>query len=75
MAKYNPENERIKRQYLIWKKEANGKGNQTIDNIRTAIYEFEQFTHFASFKALNKEQIIVFKKSFAQKKNKRTKLL
>src|ERR1700733_1351175 len=73
MAKFNPENERIKRQYLGWEKEANGKGDQTLNNIRAALYLFEEFTQFSSFKQLTKETIIAFKKDLMQKKNQRTK--
>lgn len=72
MAKFNPENERIKRQYFEWEKEANGKSLSTIDHIRNDIYLFEEFTKFKSLKQLNKDDIIAFKKHMSKQKNKRT---
>ena len=72
MIRFNPENERIKRQYFEWEMEANGKSAKTVDNMRNSIYAFEEFTKFKSLKRLNKDDIIVFKKHIAKQKNKRT---
>lgn len=72
MTKFNAENERIKREYLEWEKEAKGKAESTINNIREAIYSFEEHTQFKSFKQLNKKDIISFKKQLKQKNNLRT---
>jgi integrase len=73
MKQFNAENERVKRKYLEWEREANGKGSKTIDNIRAAIYMFEQSTKFKSFKRFNKDAAIAFKKELRTKKNQRTK--
>ncbi len=75
MATFNAENERVKRRYLEWEKEANGKGVQTIDNIRAALYLFEQSTKFKSFKLFNKDAAIAFKNELRCKKNQRTNVL
>ena len=72
VIRFNPENERIKRQYFEWEMEANGKSAKTVDNMRNSIYAFEEFTKFKSLKRLNKDDIIVFKKHIAKQKNKRT---
>ncbi|MCX5922720.1 MAG: tyrosine-type recombinase/integrase [Candidatus Dependentiae bacterium] len=72
MVKFNAENERTKRCYFEWEKEANGKSISTIDNMRNAIYLFEKFTKFKSFKQITKEDIIAFKKHLTQKLNLRT---
>ncbi len=72
MVKYNAENERIKRLYFEWEKEANGKSLSTVDNMRNAIYLFEEFTKFKSFKLFNKNDAVSFKKHIAQKLNQRT---
>ncbi|MFH1831756.1 MAG: site-specific integrase [bacterium] len=72
MANCNPENERIKRQYFEWEKEANGKSLSTVNNMRNNIYLFDEFTKFKSFKHLTKEDVIAFKKYITQKKNQRT---
>lgn len=70
MVKFNAENERIKREYLEWEKEANGKCDSTITNIQNDIYNYEEFTQFKSFKLFNKNDAIAFKKNITQKKNK-----
>ncbi len=72
MTTFNAENERIKRKYFEWEKEANGKGDKTIDNIRRAVHLFEQSTKLKSFKLFNKDAAIAFKKELRTKKNQRT---
>ncbi len=73
MAKFNAENERIKRKYLEWEKEANGKSNSTIINIQSYLYLYEEVTKFKSFKLFNKNDAIIFKKYLAQKKARYSK--
>lgn len=72
VVKFNPENERVKRQYFEWEMEANGKGAKTVDNMRNSIYAFEEFTKFKKLKHLNRDDIIAFKKHIAKLQNKRT---
>lgn len=75
MKLFNAGNERIKRKYFEWEKEANGKSQKTIDNIRAALYLFEEITSFQDFKSFKKEFAIDFKKELMKKKNKKTKKL
>lgn len=72
MANYNAENERVKRKYLEWEKEANGKSNSTAINIQNYLYLYEEYLGFKSFKYFNKNDAIGFKKYLMQKKSKRT---
>jgi integrase len=72
MTRYNANNERIKRLYFEWEKDANGKSSGTIDNIGAAIYSFEKFTCFKDFKQFRKDTIIAFKKDLLKKKNIKT---
>jgi integrase len=72
MTSYNAENERIKRRYFEWEKEANGKSTQTINNIRVALYLFEKCTSFKYFAQLNKDSIVAFKKELMKKENRKT---
>ena len=72
MTKFNAANERIKRQYLEWEKEAKGKADSTINNIRDAIYRFEECTNFKNFKQIATQDIISFKKHLKLTKNQRT---
>jgi hypothetical protein len=44
MSKLNPQNERIKRDYFRYLKEARGKSDTTLDAARKAIARFEDYT-------------------------------
>ncbi len=72
MAKFNAENERIKHHYLEWVKEACGKADSTVNNIRDALYLFDEHTNFKSFKTINRQDFITFKKQLCPKKNLKT---
>jgi integrase len=61
--RYNPENERIKRVYFEYVKEAKGRHKDTIRGVDKAIRRFEVFTRYADFSTFSKEQAIGFKKS------------
>lgn len=70
--KYNPRNERIKRQYFSYIKDATGKSDSTIDGIRKSISFYEEHIAFRDFGALHPEQIIAFKKRLQSQNNQRT---
>ena len=72
MNKHNPNNERIKRKYLIFMKEAKQQQEATIDAIAKAINRFESYTNFRDFKSFHFEQAVGFKKHLAKQDNKRT---
>lgn len=72
MTKYNPKNERIKRDYFRFQKEAARKADPTLDGIRKAIARFEAYTGFKDFASFNREQAIAFKKHLAEQKAQRT---
>ncbi|OGT08324.1 MAG: hypothetical protein A2X78_03065 [Gammaproteobacteria bacterium GWE2_37_16] len=72
MVSYNAKNERIKREYFEWEKEANGKAQNTIDNVRAALYLFEKSTNFKDFATLTKDSIVAFKKELMKKENSKT---
>jgi integrase/recombinase XerD len=72
MTNYNPENERIKKAYFVYLKEADQKSNTTINGIRKAILRLEEYTKFKSFKTFNKEQAIAFKKHLKSKTGERS---
>jgi len=60
--KINIENERLKRKFFRWLKEADGCCESTITNIEKAIFLYEDFTKRASFKSFNANRAIEFKK-------------
>jgi integrase len=72
MTSYNAENERIKKDYFIYLKEANQKAETTINAVRKAILRYEEYTGLKSFKSFNKEQAIAFKKHLMTTKAERT---
>jgi site-specific recombinase XerD len=61
MAKYNAENERVKREYIMHLRLAKGKQEATIDSVLKAIDRFERSTGFRSFKSFHIEQAKAFR--------------
>jgi site-specific recombinase XerD len=66
MSKNNPNNERIKRQYFAYLKEAKRHSESTVDATAKALNRFEVYTKYRDFKAFNTEQAIAFKKNLAE---------
>jgi integrase len=65
MTKHNPDNERIKRQYFAYLKEAKRHGEPTVDASAKALNRFEVYTKHRDFKAFHFEQAIAFKRHLA----------
>ncbi len=72
MTKHNPENERIKRKYLAYLKEANGYSEPTVDATAKALSRFEEYTRHKDFKAYHFQQAIGFKRHLAEQIGKRS---
>jgi integrase len=72
MTKHNANNERIKRRYFSFLKEAKRQSEQTVDAVAKALKRFEVFTKYRDFKAFHYEQAIAFKKHLAEQKNQQT---
>ncbi len=72
MKKYNANNERIKRKYLIFLKQAKGQNESSIDAVAKAIVRFESYNKRKDFKAFHVEQAIGFKKHLANQKHHQT---
>src|ERR1051326_6436574 len=66
MTKHNPDNERIKRKYFGFLKEAKRHSEPTVDATAKAIDRFEVYTRHRDFKAFHYEQAIAFKKQLAE---------
>ena len=73
MKMFNPKNERIKRSYFAYLKEAKRNGEQSVDAAAKALNRFEVYTRFRDFKAFHREQAIAFKRHLADQQNGRTK--
>jgi hypothetical protein len=72
MKKHNPANERIKRKYFVFLKEAKRHSEPTIDAVAKALNRFEVYSRFRDFKAFHFEQAIGFKQHLANQKGKRS---
>lgn len=70
--KFNEENERIKRQYLHYVRQAKGRDDTTVNKAAEAILRFERSTNFKSFKLFHIEQAVTFKGRLEVEKNSRT---
>ena len=70
--KYNEENERIKRRYLQFLREAKRADMATVDKAADAILRFERSTGYKPFKRFHIEQAITFKARLSNEKNART---
>ncbi len=72
MTKYNSANERIKRRYLIYQREAMRKSESSIDTIAAAINRFDTFNRYRDFKSFHIQWAIDFKTHLAGQINSRT---
>lgn len=72
MTKHNPENERIKRQYFAYMKEAKRHSEPTVDAAAKALSRFEEYTRYRDFKAFHFEQAIAFKRHVAEQTGQRS---
>lgn len=72
MTKTNAANERIKREYFAYLKEAKGRDDATIDGVAKAIARFEESTGRKDFKRFHREQAMAFKHRLAAAANVRT---
>jgi integrase len=67
MAKHCPQNERIKREYLTYLKEAQRYSEPSVDSAAAAIARFEAYTGHRDFKRYHIQQAIGFKKKLAER--------
>jgi len=72
MRKHSPTNERIKRQYFVYLKEAKRHSEPTIDAVAMALNRFEEYTRYRDFKSFHIKQAVGFKKQLAEQKGKKS---
>ena len=72
MTAHNPNNERNKRQYFAYLKEAKRHSEATVDAVAKALARFEADTKFRDFKAFRFEQAIAFKNRLADQDSQAT---
>lgn len=69
MKKHNAENEHMKREYLRWLKNAQGRSEPTLDIAAAAIDRFEAQTGVRSFKTFRRDQAMSFKEYLAAERH------
>jgi integrase len=72
MTTHNPENERTKRRYFTYLKEAKRYSEASLDLVAKALHRLESYTRFKDFRAFRIEQAIAFKRCLAEQTNART---
>jgi len=65
MATHNADNERIKRRYFVFLKEAKRQSEDSVDAAAKALARFETATRYRDFKAFHFEQALAFKRHLA----------
>src|SRR5262245_54883301 len=73
MRTHSAENERIKRAYFTYLKEARGLSEQSIDAAAAALSRFEEYTKYRDFKNFHVQQAVGFKHKLAKYVNARTR--
>jgi len=68
----NPKNDRAKRDYLIWLKEARQRSPTTVEQARHAIDRLEAYTGFKNFATFNRDQAVGFKRALLASKGQRS---
>jgi integrase len=68
MKKHNAENERIKRRYFAFLKEAKRHSEPAVDAAAKALNRFEVYTSYKDFKAFHFNQAVAFKRHLVEQK-------
>lgn len=72
MTKHNADNERIKRKYFAFLKEAKRLSVPSVDGVASAISRYEVYTKHKDFRTFNADQVSAFKKHLAEQKGQRS---
>ena len=72
MTKHNPKNERTKRQYFAYLREAKRQSEASVDAVAAALARFEAHTRYRDFKAFHHQQAIAFKQHLASQDSQAT---
>jgi integrase len=72
MKTHDPQNERTKRRYLTFLKEARRRSEASIDIVASALHRFEKYTNFRDFRKFHIQQAIGFKAHLVKETNART---
>jgi len=74
MEKHHPVNERIKRKYFAYLKEAKRHGEPMVDAVAKALSRFEAYTKYRDFKIFHLQQAVLKSSSGRFKGNLKTQV-
>jgi integrase len=74
MTQHNAANERVKRRYFLYLREAKRQSEASVDAAAKALARFEELTLYRDFKAFNIEQVVAFKRRLAESTDNRRRL-
>jgi len=69
MRKYCAANERIKREYFTYLKEAKRQSEISVDSVAAALAKFEEYNRYKDFKTFHSQQAVAFKQRLSQQRN------
>ena len=72
MLKHNANNERIKRSYFTYLKEAKRHSEPTVDAVAKSLSRFESYNKYKDFKAFHYQQAVSFKNHLAEQHGQRS---
>ena len=72
MRKFNAQNERIKRAYLIFLREAEGQDETSLDKVAAALLDFEVSIGFKPFKSFHRDWATRYKRHLERRRNAST---
>lgn len=72
MTNHNPNNERIKRAYFTYLKEAKRHSEATVDAVAKALDRFESYNKRRDFKAFHYQQAVAFKNHLSEQKGQQS---
>jgi integrase/recombinase XerD len=72
MRKHCAANERIKREYFLYLKEAKRQSEASVDAVAAALARFEAYTKHRDFKNFRHQQAVAFKQKLSQQRNATT---
>lgn len=72
MTTHNASNERIKRRYFTYVKEAKSYSESTVDMVAKALDRFEVYTKHRDFRAFRFEQAVAFKRHLAEQRSQQS---
>jgi integrase len=72
MRQHNAENERVKREYLIYLKAAKGLSEASLDTVAKALHRFEGSTKLRSLRKFHVEQAVAFRRQLSETNSSET---